>query len=73
MSTLSSTGHIGFALISLGIVLTPGPNMCLMHMTRFVFAAPLTCCRSLGKQSGRADVRRFACSRCRPTVPSNCL
>ena len=27
MSTIPSTGHIGFALISLGIVLTPGPNM----------------------------------------------
>jgi hypothetical protein len=27
MSTLPATGYIGFALIALGMVLTPGPNM----------------------------------------------
>ena len=27
MSTLPATGFVGFALIALGMVLTPGPNM----------------------------------------------
>jgi hypothetical protein len=79
---------LGFALISLGMVLTPGPNMIYLisrsitqgpaagivslPMTRCGLPAPRICCGWRGRRSSPTGARRFRSGNCKSTARANC-